>query len=112
MLNLGLARRLSRLIVSNNKIATLRVPSPTARTSRLTRVHHLELSNNLIQSWSEVDALNELPALESLSIAGNPLLGEEVDDRGGTNRLHLIGRIGRIMKLEGTPVSCGLYRHD
>ncbi len=100
-----MACRLSRLILANNQLSTLSAPDATARPPRLTKLRHLDLSNNLLTVWSDVDALSQLPALESLNIAGNPLLAGEEEERGGTSRLQLIGRIGRLTRVEGTPVS-------
>ena len=93
------------MILSNNRISTLRSGDAIARTSQLTNLRHLDLTNNLIKTWSDIAALDELPALESLNVAGNPLLVEKDDEKGSTNRLQLIGRIARIIRLERTPVS-------
>lgn len=95
--------RLSRLIMTDNSISTLTPSSATARTPRLTRLRHLDLTNNLIATWPSIHGLNELQELESLNMGGNPVVAGEEEEQGETSRLQLIGRVGRITRLEGTP---------
>lgn len=90
--------------MSNNQLSGLCTPTATAQTPRLTKLRHLDLTNNLIANWSEINPLNVLPALDSVNVGGNALLAGE-EEKGGTSRLQLIARLGRITKLEGTQAS-------
>lgn len=59
--------------MTSNSIET--IPAPQQQDKRLTELKHLSLSSNLLHSWKDIDALPLwCPALESLMIAGNPLV--------------------------------------
>lgn len=101
---------LSRLVLSGNRISSLSAP-PTKGTPRLTQLRHLSLASNLLSAWPALDPLNDLPALESLTLADNPLVANEEEEKGGVSRLLVIGRVRGLTQLENSPVR-GFERDD
>lgn len=109
-------RRLSRLILTSNKLATLlplsaSSPSPPPSSIHPVRptslptlrtLRHLSLSHNLLTSWSDLDALNDrttFPLLSSLSVEGFSF-GAPEDEL----RLLVIARVGSLVELDGSKV--------
>ena len=69
-----LASRLERLIFTSNCIGPIVLPEATRQ--RLYSLKHISLSFNNLSAWSDVDALSFwCPALETLTLGGNPLTG-------------------------------------
>lgn len=94
---------MKRLILADNRFASLS-PLTATSTSALASLRHLSLASNLLSSWSSLDPLNALSSLESLRLAGNPVLAGEEEERGGVSRLRVVGRVGRVRELEGSRV--------
>ena len=59
------------------------------------------LSNNLVRDWSEFNRLQEIPTLENLLFAGNPLV-ESMDEQ--TWRMEATKRLPFLKKLDGETV--------
>lgn len=67
---------LQRVVLTANCIET--IPFPQDPSDFLSGIKYLALSDNHIRSWAAIDALScWLPALEALSIGGNPLVNGE-----------------------------------
>jgi len=65
---------LARVVLTNNMIES--IPFPMPRDSLL-QVGRLSLSFNRLESWSDIHALAVwAPSLESLTLSGNPIMGE------------------------------------
>jgi Leucine-rich repeat (LRR) protein len=77
---------LQRLILASNWIET--IPLPEDHQLPLQGLKHISLSFNRLQAWCDFDALSRwCPALETLTVSGNPIDGEHV--RHHFNRLFL-----------------------
>ena len=64
---------LQRVVLTGNRMAS--IPFPGAPSECLPAMKYLSLSDNRVSAWSAIDALScWFPALESLTIAGNPLV--------------------------------------
>ena len=73
-----LVSRLERLVLTSNCIGPI-VP-PEATQQRFYSLKHISLSFNNLNAWSDVDALSFwCPALETLTLGGNPLMGNILD---------------------------------
>ncbi|KAJ0403329.1 hypothetical protein ATCC90586_004835 [Pythium insidiosum] len=68
---------LKQLVLNNNRISTLSAASdhvaPPASFQALTT---LSLNDNLIDSWTSIDALNGMPSLAALRLLRNPLTAQ------------------------------------
>jgi len=65
---------LSRVILANNQIENIPFPMPQ---DKLLQLKQLSLSFNRLESWSNIHALAAwAPSLESLTLSGNPIMGE------------------------------------
>ncbi|KAI0636670.1 hypothetical protein C8Q77DRAFT_1050282 [Trametes polyzona] len=112
---------LQRLVLTSNAIAQIPLPSvnrdgeiattsgvdvggPGVRRSLFPELRHLALAFNRIASWSDIDALPHwCPQLESLTLAGNPILDDPV------HKTHVrpfaIAKIPSLKILDGAAVS-------
>lgn len=64
---------MQRLILTSNKFEA--IPFPDTDTIPMHGIKHLALAHNSIQAWPDIDSLSLwLPALETLSLSGNPLV--------------------------------------
>lgn len=88
---------IKNLNVSHNRIHTI----SSVETESLT---HLDISYNKIQSWKELDELNNnFPELSSLRINGNPLFAEENDHLA--QFYQMIARFNNLTVLNGSLLS-------
>ena len=63
---------LQRIVLTSNLIDA--IPFPTGPEDPVLTIKYLSLSNNLLNAWSDIDALScWFPALETLTMSGNPL---------------------------------------
>jgi hypothetical protein len=63
---------LQRIVLTSNLIDA--IPFPTGHEDPVLTIKYLSLSNNLLNAWSDIDALScWFPALETLTMSGNPL---------------------------------------
>lgn len=64
---------LKQLMVNHNQLASLvtREPRPA-----FLQLQSLSITDNLIDSWSSIDALNQYPRLDTLRFARNPLIAQ------------------------------------
>jgi hypothetical protein len=70
-----LAPRLERVVLTSNCIST--IPLPEVNQHQLYSLKHISLSFNNLNAWGDVDSLSFwCPALESLTLGGNPLMGD------------------------------------
>ncbi|CEG43261.1 Uncharacterized conserved protein [Plasmopara halstedii] len=91
---------LSQLILNGNRIVTL-VTDETETHSAFQKLTMLSLSDNLVDSWTSIDALNAYPLLVKFRFSKNPLtkhmsLGEA--------RMLVIARTERIAVFNGSLV--------
>lgn len=131
------SRSLEELYLTSNRLKSLALPQPRTQpppaTSaspsppQLTRLRHLSLSENLLESWAtSVDALaafrdSTFPSLTSMRLSDNPLFrprsaptteatetqpASNADDRHLLHsRLLIIARLPFLTELEGTVIS-------
>jgi tubulin-specific chaperone E len=67
--------RLERIVLTSNCIST--IPLPDTTQQQLASLKHISLSFNNLNAWGDVDALAFwCPALETLMLGGNPLMGD------------------------------------
>lgn len=89
--------RLVHLNICDNRVSSL----PESITG-FAHLHTLYLRNNCIDSTVMLDRLQLLPALNSLSFQGNPLVHGLGTDQ---SRTLVIARLGCIRKLNGSLVT-------
>lgn len=76
--NISLLKNLKKLDLSNNKIHFFDVdPFFVQRTEGFRALTHLDLSNNLINEEIGILLVMNLPVIEDLKFAGNPLLKDK-----------------------------------
>ncbi|CAK5265254.1 unnamed protein product [Mycena citricolor] len=91
---------LDRLVLTTNRIEEIPLPA-----QRRLAIRHLSLSYNLLSSWRNIDALPLwCPALESLTLAGNPLFNEPGPAQLGV-RHFVIARISSLVTLDAAHIS-------
>jgi len=93
---------LQRLILSSNGITAI-TPCPDHQV-QLQGLKHISLSFNRLDSWADIDALSRwCPALETLTLIGNPLV--EDDKLSKYSRQFAIARIPSLLTLDATGIS-------
>jgi hypothetical protein len=114
--SLLILKRLGRVILTSNAIRMIPFPNPTHM--QLYGINHLSLSSNFLSEWSDIDAMSLwFPALETLSLSGNPLMGDphpppftnsELTSPSHSFGMHarplVIARIPSLLTLDGTTV--------
>ncbi|KAJ7256464.1 hypothetical protein B0H12DRAFT_1202025 [Mycena haematopus] len=91
---------LERVVLTSNKIA--KIPPPLV--GQALRVKHLSLSFNRLESWGDIDALSAwCPALNTLTLNGNPLFDDPV--LGRNSRQLTVARIPTLVVLDAAPIS-------
>lgn len=111
---------LQRIVLTSNRIDM--IPFPSRPEDSVLSIKYLSLSNNLLNAWSDIDALScWFPKLETLTISGNPLvngdglcrflhmrqfkiLPEDIE-LGKHSRPFIIARIPSLLTLDGAVVS-------
>ncbi|PCH37710.1 RNI-like protein, partial [Wolfiporia cocos MD-104 SS10] len=95
---------LRRLILTSNCIETIEPLTDAVSEAALVNLKHLSLSCNRLHVWSDIDAIPSwCPALESLSLTGNPLV--EDPELGKHSRQFAIARIASLRTLDAAPIS-------
>ncbi|KAG7092893.1 hypothetical protein E1B28_009201 [Marasmius oreades] len=95
--NLGNFPHLERVVLASNRISEISVPQ---YHQRITRLKHISLSSNFLNSWQYIDALSLwFPSLETLSIGANPVV-----DKSRNSRQFLIARIPSLTVLDAAAV--------
>eukprot|EP00644_Phytophthora_capsici_P009822 jgi/Phyca11/550817/estExt2_Genewise1Plus.C_PHYCAscaffold_390028 len=90
---------LSHLLLNGNRIVTLAGNAqPVSVFQKLTT---LSLSENLVDSWTSIDALNAFPLLDTLRFSKNPLT---VQMSVGEARMLVVARTDRLAVFNGSPV--------
>lgn len=90
---------LSQLLLNGNRIVTLAGNAqPVSVFQKLTT---LSLSENLVDSWTSIDALNAFPLLDTLRFSKNPLT---VQMSVGEARMLVVARTDRLAVFNGSPV--------
>ena len=94
---------LETLILSENPLSNVSFPGDVMEaTDILSKLKSLSLMNTMISSWSSVDQLNRLQALETLSMKYCPLVS---DVSQYDARQELIARVARCSTLNGSDVT-------
>ncbi|GJE87126.1 RNI-like protein [Phanerochaete sordida] len=92
-------KSLQRLILSSNHLTTID-PCPDGQPPGIAQLKHLSLAANSLTDWGDLDRLYTwCPALESLTIAGNPLSSDP------HLRQFAIAKIGSLATLDGAAIS-------
>ncbi|KAH9951861.1 hypothetical protein B0H21DRAFT_714574 [Amylocystis lapponica] len=94
--------QLQRAVLASNNFAAIGPLGPA--DSPLPQLKHLSLSLNRLAAWRAIDALPPwCPALESLTLAGNPLI---TDSQLGKNARQLaIAKIPTLLALDAAAIS-------
>jgi len=87
----------SQLFLNGNRIVTL-VAEPGTALQKLTT---LSLSDNLVDSWTSIDALNAFPLLDTLRFSKNPLTTQM---SLGEARMLIAARTERVAVLNASPI--------
>lgn len=91
---LGQLPVLDALVLSENPIPSVRMQeADTDEATRFRRLRALYLSKTALSSWTDIDALSQLPALRELSISGIPL-GEDLEP--DVRRMLLIAHLPNV----------------
>jgi len=93
----GMFSSLSQLFLNGNRIVTL-VAEPGTALQKLTT---LSLSDNLVDSWTSIDALNAFPLLDTLRFSKNPLTTQM---SLGEARMLIAARTERVAVLNASPI--------
>ncbi len=91
-------RRLQRLFLNNNKIASISV-SDAAQL--FVSLNSLSLSDNQISDWRSIDQLNHVPSLQELRFQTNPVLASS---QALPPRLLTVARVKNLTTVNGSVV--------
>ncbi|KAL1741359.1 hypothetical protein HDZ31DRAFT_45613 [Schizophyllum fasciatum] len=97
-------QQLQRLTLAGNGIQGIPLRADGDAVPALRSLQHLSLTANGIKTWSDIDALHVwCPALESLSLAENPIMGD--GEQAIHARLFVIARVPTLTQLDGSGIS-------
>ncbi|KAM0756401.1 RNI-like protein [Meredithblackwellia eburnea MCA 4105] len=103
--------KLSRLILSSNKLVAIKADPDSTPTSTLRSLRHLSLSDNPISTWASIDSINNkatFPRLDSIAVSNCLFCGDQLADIDvGKVRSEVIARIGGLLELDGSIVKSG-----
>jgi tubulin-specific chaperone E len=72
-----LCSNIKQLVVNGNQVSTLVIPSSTTETPKVfQQLVSLSLNDNLIDSWTSIDALNSYRSLDTFRFMRNPLVAQ------------------------------------
>ncbi|KAG2792455.1 hypothetical protein PC129_g23398, partial [Phytophthora cactorum] len=95
----GMFVNLSQLFLVGNRIVTL--VTDAAKPTAFQKLTTLSLSENLIDSWTSIDALNAFPLLDTLRFSKNPLTTQM---SLGEARMLVVARTDHIAVFNASPV--------
>uniref|UniRef100_A0A0W0FPT5 Tubulin-specific chaperone e n=1 Tax=Moniliophthora roreri TaxID=221103 RepID=A0A0W0FPT5_MONRR len=96
--------RLERVIMASNHIAS--IPCPATSDSILGGLASVFITSNQLSSWKDIDALSLwCPALQVLSLAGNPLVDDPESQESRYSRQFTIARIPTLVVLDSATIS-------
>ncbi|KZT61585.1 hypothetical protein CALCODRAFT_479850 [Calocera cornea HHB12733] len=96
---------LERLILTSNTITSIPFP-PSSHPAILQGLKYLSLASNPLSDWQSMSALDAwLPHLEGLSVVCTPLLAQPTQSQVQSARALLLGHLGSLTLLNGTPVT-------
>ncbi|KAG3056853.1 hypothetical protein PI124_g23377, partial [Phytophthora idaei] len=95
----GMVVNLSQLFLVGNRIVTL--VTDAAKPTAFQKLTTLSLSENLIDSWTSIDALNAFPLLDTLRFSKNPLTTQM---SLGEARMLVVARTDHIAVFNASPV--------
>lgn len=94
---------LETLVLSDNKLDKISFPGPVSESSQVfCNLKCLSLTKTMISSWSSINQLNRLAALEELKLKECPLVKSISEYEA---RLELIARVAKCSKLNQTEVT-------
>ncbi|POM66785.1 Tubulin-specific chaperone E [Phytophthora palmivora] len=96
----GMFANLSQLFLNGNRIVTLGVDNEELVTG-FQKLTTLSLSENLIDSWTSIDALNAFPLLDTLRLSKIPLTTQM---SLGEARMLVVARTDRIAVFNASPI--------
>ncbi|KAG7387878.1 hypothetical protein PHYPSEUDO_013529 [Phytophthora pseudosyringae] len=91
---------LNQLILNENRLVTL-VADAEKPVTAFQKLTTLSLSDNLVDSWTSIDALNAFPQLDTLRFSKNPLTTQM---SLGEARMLVVARTDRIAVFNASPV--------
>ncbi|GMF18100.1 unnamed protein product [Phytophthora lilii] len=91
---------LSQLVLNGNRVVTL-VADAEKPVTAFQRMTTLSLSDNLVDSWTSIDALNAFPQLDTLRFTKNPLTAQM---SVGEARMLVVARTDHINVFNASPV--------
>ncbi|ETP22994.1 hypothetical protein F441_03801 [Phytophthora nicotianae CJ01A1] len=94
----GMFVNLSQLFLNGNRIVTL---VTDAKPIAFQKLKTLSLSENLIDSWTSIDALNAFPLMDTLRFSKNPLTTQM---SLGETRMLVVARTDHIAVFNASPV--------
>ncbi|KDO27510.1 hypothetical protein SPRG_06777 [Saprolegnia parasitica CBS 223.65] len=95
--SLGALPSLKHVLLNGNALPAI-LPTPPGSFSSLVSI---SISDNLIDAWSSMDALNALPSLELLRFAKNPLIAAL---GAGEARMIIVARCARLVAFNGSEI--------
>uniref|UniRef100_A0A8D0HGZ2 Tubulin-specific chaperone E n=1 Tax=Sphenodon punctatus TaxID=8508 RepID=A0A8D0HGZ2_SPHPU len=96
--------RLEHLILSNNRISSVRFPDVGfgCKTKMFSSLTHLVVNGNQISQWSSIYELDKLQRLQSLMCKNNPLMDTEKNSE--TLRQLIIAKIDQLTFLDKSEI--------
>ncbi|RLN88256.1 hypothetical protein BBJ28_00014842 [Nothophytophthora sp. Chile5] len=91
---------LQQLFVNGNRIATL-VTGATGPVTVFQQLKALSLTENRVDSWTSIDALNAFPQLDTLRLSKNPLTAQM---SLGEARMLVVARTDHVAVFNASPV--------
>ncbi|KAH7491363.1 Tubulin-folding cofactor E [Phytophthora ramorum] len=96
----GMFVNLSQLFLNGNRIGTLVADTDKPATA-FQKLTTLSVSDNLVDSWTSIDALNAFPLLDTLRLSKNPLTAQM---SLGEVRMLVIARTDNIAVFNASPI--------
>ncbi|GLD99409.1 hypothetical protein PINS_up008128 [Pythium insidiosum] len=93
---------LKQLVLNNNRISTLATGSDASLPAAFQALMALSLNDNLIDSWTSIDALNTLPTLAALRFLRNPLTAQL---GAGEARMIIVARAAYLQAFNASPIA-------
>ncbi|GMF43643.1 unnamed protein product [Phytophthora fragariaefolia] len=91
---------LTQLFLNDNRVVTL-VDGADKAPAVFQKLTTLSLSNNLVDSWTSIDALNAYPRLDTLRLSKNPLTAQM---SLGEARMLVVARTDHIAVFNASPI--------
>ncbi|KAG6616085.1 putative tubulin-specific chaperone E [Phytophthora cinnamomi] len=97
----GAFTNLMQLFLNGNRVVTLVTEADKTSALAFHKLTTLSLSDNLVDSWTSIDALNAFPQLDTLRLSKNPLTAQM---SLGEARMLVVARTDRIAVFNASPI--------